>query len=544
MHFVFRIEPIGLYGHEWHVSAKSRNKFMHVFNGNGSSRAAKGSGKSKNKSKEQRSPEGVASSSQQPASSVGGKGPEVSDAYLEGVRMAMGSIQHSDQSEERLEAERLLREQIRSSLPVHLVSPSPQLVQEEWNAQVVSSQSLSAMGGVAVVPKKEIPEVLRRVGQTSRATAIVTTQPASDLYMPGAPCKEVFCSILVASDSGLAKVAVKRFLIQLGVNPECQVEMDTEGLDTIQESLTMHKVVIRFDARGGWDSKMMRPVIVSDYLKLHMPETAFSTITVREDGSSTALVHSSKVSDLLKKSGKSHVYSKPHVSVKAWQGMEILWLPSTVLHAEALKLAKEDGATLGLAVKQNQESVRFGLRFHTLTAMQTRAVALNLTQEASLGRFKITAVSESAGTAGVLDMMASISWAIEDVLYIGDGHAIVAAKDCPNKNKYKLMRQDGLAVPLWIHAVNSKARELFKAKSINFRSADTEGEDVDMGQPEPQVGNVQTRIQQAAEVASKRSKELQSLRRPREPTLRTPSRENRQRTDGGGGGAGGGQPAS
>ena len=86
-------------------------------------------------------------------------------------------------------------------------------------------------------------------------------------------------------------------------------------------------------------------------------------------------------------------------------------------------------------------------------------------QEASLGRFKIIAASESAGTAGVLDMMASISWSIEDILYIGDGHAIVAAKDCPNK----LMRQDGLAVPLWIH-VNSKARELFKIKSISFRT--------------------------------------------------------------------------
>lgn len=87
-------------------------------------------------------------------------------------------------------------------------------------------------------------------------------------------------------------------------------------------------------------------------LKLHMPETAFSTMTVREDGSSTALVHSSKVADWKKNSDESHVCSKPHVSVKAWQGMEILWLPSTVLHAEALTLAKEDGATLGLAANK------------------------------------------------------------------------------------------------------------------------------------------------------------------------------------------------
>eukprot|EP00438_Fugacium_kawagutii_P010859 Skav216243 [mRNA] locus=scaffold20:18896:20062:- [translate_table: standard] len=377
--------------------------------------------------------------------------------------------------------------------------------------------------------KKDIPTVLGRVGQTIRPTAIVTSQPASELYMPAAHCKEVFCSIVVQSDSGPTRVTVKRYLIQLGMDPDSVVTMDTEDLDTIQESITMVKVVVRFDSRGGWDPQMLRAVIVSDYLKQNMPDTAFSSIVVREDGSATALVHASKVTDLLKKSGQAHVYCKPHVSVEQWQGLEILWLPASILHTEAVKMAKEDGTVLGLAVKQNQEFTRFGLRFENLEELKTKATSLGLSQEALLGRFKITAVSEASGAAGVLHMMESIAWPIEEVLYIGEGHAIVAAKDCPNKNKYKLMRQDGMAVPIWIHAVNAKARELFKSKNIAFRRADGEGEDVDM-----EAGNlpeVKDRLKQASEVNTKKKQELLALKKKnREPTFQTPVKETRQKT--------------
>ena len=69
-------------------------------------------------------------------------------------------------------------------------------------------------------------------------------------------------------------------------------------------------------------------------------------------------------------------YTKPHVDITEWQNMEILWLPATVVHSEAMKLASDHGASLGLAVKQNQDATRFGLRFRNLTDMQTVATAL------------------------------------------------------------------------------------------------------------------------------------------------------------------------
>ena len=42
---------------------------------------------------------------------------------------------------------------------------------------------LDSKGGVAVAKKQEVPEVIARVGSTFRPTAILTTQPASELYL-------------------------------------------------------------------------------------------------------------------------------------------------------------------------------------------------------------------------------------------------------------------------------------------------------------------------------------------------------------------------
>ena len=306
--------------------------------------------------------------------------------------------------------------------------------------------------------------------------------------------------------------------------------METSSLPAIQESITMIKVVIRFNQLGGWDPKMLRAIIVSDYLRQFMTESAFSNIVVREDGSATAMVHASKLTLLLKRSGEAHVYTKPHVDITEWQSMEILWLPATVVHSEAMKLASDQGASLGLAVKQNQDVTRFGLRFRNLTDMQTVATALGMGHEAHLGRFKVTAISDAVGSAGVMEMMASIKWNIEEVLYTGEGHAIVAAKNCPGQKKYKLQRQDGFAVPMWIHAANARARELFKAKSIAHRNADGEGEDMVVAEA-VQTEVVTEKLRAASSQAKSRTHEQQSLRRSREATGNTPAKEAKPRLE-------------
>ena len=59
-------------------------------------------------------------------------------------------------------------------------------------------------------------------------------------------------------------------------------------------------------------------IIVSDYLRQFMTDSAFSNIVVRENGSATAMVHTSQVSLLLKCSGEAHVYEHGNLSRRTW----------------------------------------------------------------------------------------------------------------------------------------------------------------------------------------------------------------------------------
>ena len=394
--------------------------------------------------------------------------------------------------------------------------------------KVCLPHELGPKGGVSLVKKNELVQVLRNVGQTTRPTAVVTTQPAHELYKRGAKCSEVWCTIQVPSDSGTTTAYVKRFLIQLGMDPAQAVTMNTQGLEVISQSLTMQKIVIRFDAQGGWDLSAMSAIIVSDMLRSVISETAHGQITIRSDGSATAFVHKTCTEKVLKHSGTSFVFIKPHVSEAAWKDLEILWLPESVTHAEAMNLTKAHPDSLGLARKQGNENVRYGLRFPSLSSLKQSADKLGLGHVADLGRFKITAICHGTGPSDVSDMMHSISWPLDSIEYVGEGHAIVSSKVCPKQNKYCLERADGASVPMFVHALNSKARELFKAQNLAVRRVDAEGEELDDNAPVPVAPmSLEDKFSAAAAATTKQRRDaLTSLqtRQQKRDVSRTPKR--------------------
>ena len=170
---------LDLCGLIWCVTSISRNKRMHALHGNGpESRATKGKTKGKENPKIPPQPGSllsVASSSSQPSFVSGkGKGSEVvaTDSVNTNVQPSVV------ETDPKAEAERIFREQMLAVLPSHLSANTPQLVAEEWNTKVVLAHELSAHGGVALVHKKDLPSVVARVGQTTRPTAVVTSQPA------------------------------------------------------------------------------------------------------------------------------------------------------------------------------------------------------------------------------------------------------------------------------------------------------------------------------------------------------------------------------
>ena len=108
---------------------------MHSLHGNGlANRATKGQTKGKGKGKSKDLP------SQSAAVFGKGKGSEA-PATDHANSSAEPFVSETDP---KIEAERLFKEQMLAALPSHLSANTPQLVAEEWNTRVVSAHELGA----------------------------------------------------------------------------------------------------------------------------------------------------------------------------------------------------------------------------------------------------------------------------------------------------------------------------------------------------------------------------------------------------------------
>jgi hypothetical protein len=59
------------------------------------------------------------------------------------------------------------------------------LVQEEWDDPIVPHQSLSKQDGIALVPRRDLADVIARVGFTAHKVAILLTEPPERLGLAG-----------------------------------------------------------------------------------------------------------------------------------------------------------------------------------------------------------------------------------------------------------------------------------------------------------------------------------------------------------------------
>lgn len=395
--------------------------------------------------------------------------------YFEGVRNAMSAMT-LDPDENDL----LFKNDVQNSIPAKQWSKAiPMLVQNEWRDKVRTAEGLDHRGGVALVKKNELAQVLRQVGQTLSPTAILTMQPASQLHMKGYLSNEVTCSLNVTEDDGTKKVIeVQRWLTQLGVDAE--VQMSTDGLTMIQEASAMVKVNVTFDTDQGWTN--VRGINIADYLKRLIPQSAFSQISVREGtGTATVMVQKDSLLPLLRKAGIGHVYTKINASEQAELQLDLLMLKDGTTHSEAISLSEKYDKSYGIAKKSSKEVPRFALRFSQdaegIGAMKKAAEELGIQEQLTMGKYKITGVQSHIGASGIKQMMSQIQWAITEVVYCEENHAVVNATDCPKENKIGSKTKAGVKYVIHIKAMNEQARKAFKAKNMTFRSADGEGQD-------------------------------------------------------------------
>ena len=185
----------------------------------------------------------------------------------------------------------------------------PRLESEEWSVPVKSYSELDMNEGIALVYKSNLVDVVRRVGYTQSAVAVLTTQPAEQSGLRGYPCEHVQCTMYVKDNAGVEKMIItQRYLIQLGFG-KTRVHKVAIGQHVVLTT-TMVKVAIKMPSYFGWSDEMCTGTTIAKYLADRIPAPAFDAIQVRMDLSATALVHVSGETNSIKWQ-RQHVYQGP-----------------------------------------------------------------------------------------------------------------------------------------------------------------------------------------------------------------------------------------
>ena len=194
----------------WYIDRRTRNRMMHMAHGNG----PKGRGK---------------------------KGAHKGDSKNSTL------LQQDTNPDDQMD----IAEQVRMVLPeTAILRAQSVLLQEDWSAEEKPPRNLDAGGGVSLTAKNLIPEIIRRVGWTSHACAMLTVQPPSELGLLGCPRQRVQCRISVMTETGERKeIMIQRWLIQLGYGQPVVQKMQGE---LVSMFATVKSCIAKFSPRFGW----------------------------------------------------------------------------------------------------------------------------------------------------------------------------------------------------------------------------------------------------------------------------------------------------
>ncbi len=410
----------------WYIDRRTRNRMMHVAHGNGpKGRGKKGANKSDSRSSAQ-------------------------------IKQDTNHDDHMD-----------IAEQVRMVLPEAAVLRAQSvLLQEDWSAGVKPPQNLDATGGVSLTAKNWIPEIVRRVGWTSNACAILTVQQPSELGLHGFPRQRVQCRISVMTETGVRKeIMVERWLIQLGYGQPVVQKMQGELVSVF---VTMKSCIAKFSPRFGWPVGQIGASIAANEIFKHIPEPAVADITPREAQSVAFLVHSDYCPVLLKSSGIDGVFYKYRKDPDATE-FPLLWLPEETSIDTALHYAKAPEA-LGVVEKSSAQDGRLALRFENITILEKFAQEKGIHNNSLYGRWKVTGTPAEIGVAGAAAFLAGQQWKGFDILFVDAGHFVFIAPSVGNHHPMHFVYQGVSRLIHW-KAVNAKAKTLIKAHSVAAASA-------------------------------------------------------------------------
>ena len=406
---------IKLFSYVWKIRITDWNRLMHALHGNG----------------------------------MGGRGK--GNAYGKGKAKDHGKEQ----------VEKTFAEQIRDAMPeAAKMRMQSDLMQDDWEDKVEMWQKLGSQGGVALVPKEALPEVLKNVGYTAKPTAAVITQDPEDLGLRAYPRTRVTCRLTVQTEGGEStEVTVQRWLVQLGFG--AHVSMKKHGVQ-IEVKACMIDMVAKFSTYRGWQEGQVPAAFLIDFAKKHIDVEAIDSVQSRMDGSITFLCHEMLVSDMLRASGEDGVFIKQ-------KGMEaeLLWLDDGTPLKQARRMAEQEGV---MGVVEKGKNGRLALRFASAEALEAFVTSNGMKSEANSGRWKVTGIPVATGVVGLYEILTALSWEVTEVVYMDENQAVFMAKkmgkDVP---AHYVSQQQPRSVRF--KALNSAAKKMTEAAAAEARGS-------------------------------------------------------------------------
>jgi len=304
----------------------------------------------------------------------------------------------------------------------------PRLIQSEWGAPILHWQNLNASGGVSICPKESLPQVLANVGYTAHPCAVVITQSPEEVHLKGYPRIRIRCTFDICTDDGdRRQVSVDRYLVQLGFSQP--VSMLAVG-DVLDVPSTVRKMVAKCSIHRGWPAGQNPSAILADFLAKFIPREAFSEIIARNN-SFTFLCHETYCDTILKVSGKEGIFTKMH-GVEDKDKLELLWLDKAMSLEDAIATVEKHSTILGLAEKGQQGFLAY--RFRNYGDLARFAKENGAAQDFDLQRWKVSGLPITTGIVGVHQILHSLNWEIEEVVYQDTDHVVFT---CSRKRQVK-----------------------------------------------------------------------------------------------------------
>jgi hypothetical protein len=332
-----------------------------------------------------------------------------------------------------------------------------ELVASEWDVPTYPHQSLNKQDGISLVPKRELPGVISRIGFTANKfkVAILISEHPNNVGLLGYHWQHVRLNILALNSKGVkVQTSVMRCLVQLGFGPHVQQVMQGPQADMF---FTVKKMTCRFPEALGWPAGPLPASLIMAEMEKHVPSEAISDIQPRQGDSATFYIHSDYIDTILRSSGQSSVFIK---ETSPTVECHLLWLDEEVTLSEALTLAASDGC-LGIARKGGAAHPKLALRFRDPAALTSCATANKIRDVSKYSRWKITGIDIQVGTYGLLGFLTSRGFEDVEVLYLKDSTGVFLTMKPRNVNPGFYMCQ-GVRRQFTFKALNALARDQVK----------------------------------------------------------------------------------